>query len=135
MSRETFDLNIRPRLVERKYSERVSRFSRAAIARALADPLFVEVLGAEYDLDVIRRNALPFKRTSGVYFLFLAGELVYVGQSWHVLGRLAEHQPGVHGDPLKPWDAVSVQEFAPERLIELETNFIAAFRPRYNKAR
>lgn len=42
MSRETFDLNIRPRLVERKYSDRVSRFSVVAIDSAIDNPAFVE---------------------------------------------------------------------------------------------
>jgi hypothetical protein len=135
MSRETFDLNIRPRLVERVYSERVTRFSVAAIDRALADPLFREILGAHYDLAAIRDGARHFKRTSGVYFLFLGIELVYVGQSWHVPARLADHLPGVNGDELKTWDAYAVQEHEPELLIELERQFIAAFSPRYNRTR
>lgn len=42
MSRETFDLNIRPRLVERKYSDRVSRFSVLAIDAAIDNPSFTE---------------------------------------------------------------------------------------------
>lgn len=42
LSRETFDLNIRPRLLERRYGERVVRFSRLAIDQALADPTFEE---------------------------------------------------------------------------------------------
>lgn len=42
MSRETFDLNIRPRLVERKYSDRVSRFSVVAIDAAIDNPGFTE---------------------------------------------------------------------------------------------
>lgn len=45
MSRETFDLNIRPRLIERKYSERVSRFSRVAIEKAIEDPSYSEQEG------------------------------------------------------------------------------------------
>ncbi len=42
MSRETFDLNIRPRLVERKYSDRVSRFAVVAIDAAIDNPAFQE---------------------------------------------------------------------------------------------
>lgn len=42
MSRETFDLNIRPRLVERKYSDRVSRFALVAIDAAIDNPAFQE---------------------------------------------------------------------------------------------
>jgi site-specific recombinase XerD len=42
LSRETFDLNIRPRLVERKYSDRVSRFSVVAIDAAMDNPAFTE---------------------------------------------------------------------------------------------
>lgn len=42
MSRETFDLSIRPRLVERKYSDRVARFSRIAIEAAIDNPAFHE---------------------------------------------------------------------------------------------
>lgn len=42
LSRETFDLNIRPRLVERVYSDRVSRFSVLAIDAAIDNPAFTE---------------------------------------------------------------------------------------------
>jgi integrase len=42
LSRETFDLNIRPRLVERAYSDRVSRFSVLAIDAAIDNPAFTE---------------------------------------------------------------------------------------------
>lgn len=42
LSRETFDLNIRPRLVERAYSDRVSRFSVLAIDAAIDNPAFSE---------------------------------------------------------------------------------------------
>lgn len=42
LSRETFDLNIRPRLVERVYSDRVSRFSEVAIEAAIDNPAFTE---------------------------------------------------------------------------------------------
>ena len=42
LSREIFDLNIRPRLIERKYSDRVTRFDQVAIEAAIADPSFEE---------------------------------------------------------------------------------------------
>lgn len=135
LSRETFDLNIRPRLVERKFSERVSRFSKAAIDHAIRDPLFVEHVGCLYDLDRMRERAAAFKRQPGVYFLFNAGELVYIGQSWNVAARLADHQPGVHGDAEKPWDAFVVQEFDADRLVTMEAHFLTVFAPKYNRAR
>lgn len=47
LSRETFDLNIRPRLVERKYTDRVSRFSVLAIDAAIDNPSFTEAEGGE----------------------------------------------------------------------------------------
>lgn len=47
LSRETFDLNIRPRLVERAYSDRVSRFSVLAIDAAIDNPSFTEAEGGE----------------------------------------------------------------------------------------
>jgi integrase len=47
LSRETFDLSIRPRLVERKYSDRVSRFSQIAIEAAIDNPAFAEHEGGE----------------------------------------------------------------------------------------
>lgn len=47
LSRETFDLNIRPRLVERAYSDRVSRFSVLAIDAAIDNPSFTEAEGSE----------------------------------------------------------------------------------------
>jgi integrase len=42
LSRDTFDSNIRPRLVERAYSDRVTRFSRIAIEAAIDNPSFEE---------------------------------------------------------------------------------------------
>ena len=47
LSRETFDLSIRPRLVERAYSDRVSRFSVLAIEAAIDNPAFTESEGGE----------------------------------------------------------------------------------------
>lgn len=47
LSRETFDLSIRPRLVERAYSDRVSRFSVLAIDAAIDNPAFTESEGGE----------------------------------------------------------------------------------------
>ena len=47
---------------------------------------------APYTKAEIMAAALPANRTSGVYFLMLDDEVVYVGQSVDVLGRISRHK-------------------------------------------
>lgn len=88
---------------------------------------------SEVELSEIAERSIPFSGlTPAVYFLFQAGELVYIGQSNHVYGRLAGHVPGVRGDPSKPWDRVTILEVPADELVLLEGLLIHRFRPPYN---
>src|SRR5690554_2677144 len=98
MSRETFDEDIRPRLFERRYSPRVTRFSKAAIDAALENPKYIERPPGEVEIEKLREFARPFTFWTGIYFLFLDDELVYVGQALHIPSRLCDHVPGVNRD-------------------------------------
>jgi hypothetical protein len=68
-------------------------------------------------------------RHSGVYFLFHAGEVVYVGQSNSVLRRIGEHM----SDCRKAFDSVAFIACQALNRLWLEAQYIERFRPRYNQ--
>lgn len=69
-------------------------------------------------------------QTSAVYFLLLAGRVVYVGKSISLLSRIARHQR----DRDKEFDSFNFIPCPPERLDELEAKYILAFMPWRNRA-
>lgn len=69
----------------------------------------------------------PFKRLTGVYFLFLSGEIVYIGQSINIMKRLIEHD--FDG---KVFDSFGYLEFEKKYLNYEERRLIKLYRPRYN---
>lgn len=75
-------------------------------------------------------TAVPAATMSGVYFLILRGEVVYVGQSVDVFGRLSRH--------LKtgriPFDCFNIVPAEVDALDDLEAQYIAALVPRHNKS-
>lgn len=64
---------------------------------------------------------------TGIYFMCLKNEVVYVGQSTSVPGRLKQH-----GDS-KEYDRVYFVRVASEQLNEVENRFIKALNPKYNR--
>lgn len=48
MSRETFDSNIRPRVIERAYGGRVKRYLKVAVEQAMLDPSYAEAEGTMF---------------------------------------------------------------------------------------
>ena len=92
-------------------------------------------MGAE-GIDMATLQSLLAQRTHpltilcGIYFLFQDGEIVYVGQSQHILARIYSHL-----DADKLFDAYAYLEFPPQELDTREAWFIDQLHPRENKAK
>lgn len=65
---------------------------------------------------------------SGVYFLYRDSVVVYVGQAVDVRRRLGDHI----GEGVKVFDAVSMIECPPHRLLTVERHYIKQLLPEYN---
>ena len=77
--------------------------------------------------DVIIEMASPVHQVCCVYFLILAGELVYVGKTINLAKRLGRHlQDG------KAFDSVSFLECKKRDLARLEMAYISSLKPKYN---
>jgi predicted GIY-YIG superfamily endonuclease len=75
------------------------------------------------------RSAAPIDRLSsgpGVYALFRAGELIYVGKSTNVAFRLSQHLED------KDFDAASFISLPAHRITEVEALLIRALKPKLN---
>lgn len=72
--------------------------------------------------------AIPFRLVTGIYFLILDGEIVYVGQSIDCTGRLSDHAK----DMGKPFDSIYIIDAEADELNHLEGYYIRLFRPIYN---
>lgn len=81
-----------------------------------------------YDINEILTRSFNLPRITGIYFLILKGEIVYVGQSTNVHTRTASHLLE------KQFDRVSVVECAAEHLNKLELLYIRKFNPPLNIA-
>lgn len=70
-----------------------------------------------------------FKLTKGIYFLFLKGELVYVGRSLNVYARIQQHVD----ERIKEFDHSFIQLVGSGiSLSKLERQYIIAYSPKYN---
>ena len=79
----------------------------------------------------IARRAVTKPRTlCGVYFLLLRDQVVYVGQSVDVMGRVTSH---ITADPRRLWDSFSVLECQADRLCVTERAYLDQLLPPYNK--
>ena len=62
------------------------------------------------DPHALRTNSIPRAgNVSGVYFLFDGDELVYVGQGWNCLLRVAEHTRKDSDKVFTHWNFVEIQ--------------------------
>ena len=77
-----------------------------------------------YAEDIIQ-HALPWKKSSGVYFLVHDNEIVYVGQSVHIYSRIAQHQD-------KTFDRYAFVPCKEELLDVLESLYIHVLKPKLN---
>lgn len=72
----------------------------------------------------ILEAAIPMPSASGIYFLLKGMEVIYIGQSVDLLHRIARHRR--EG---REFDGYAHIICPPERLDELEAQYIAAFAP------
>jgi excinuclease UvrABC nuclease subunit len=77
------------------------------------------------DGEQIAKLALPWQRSSGVYFLVQDQEVVYVGQSVNIYSRIAQH-------PDKKFDKYAFVPCEVELLDKLESLYIHTLKPRLN---
>jgi hypothetical protein len=75
-------------------------------------------------------RAVPYKPECGIYFLILEGEIVYVGQSTDYHSRVKSHTLA----KAIQFDAVAFVRVAHGYLNNVEAEYIARLRPRFNIA-
>ena len=103
------------------------RYSATFGTRAEAEGWAAAVKGTQLPVSLRQIAALPrYKKTSGVYFLFLANELIYVGQSKNLHSRVADHNI--------QFDEFSFVAVPTDKLDAVEAFFIDRLRPRLNRA-
>lgn len=83
-----------------------------------------------YDLNKLRKTAQRVELVTGIYFLFLDDELVYIGKSVNVISRIGGHL----SDPLKTFTHFTFVPVPLERLAKEELRLIRRFRPRLNRS-
>jgi hypothetical protein len=101
------------RLAELSNFEKMSVVSAALTNKTLLDG------------EQIARLALPWSKSSGVYFLVQDQEVVYVGQSVNIYSRIAQH-------PDKKFDKYAFVPCEIEMLDKLESLYIHTLKPRLN---
>jgi hypothetical protein len=109
------------------------RFQRQQIAREAGAASIVpqRVLDAmkatDYTGDELATSGIPYEASCGVYFLIHKGEVVYVGQSIDLLGRISKHRR--EG---KVFDAFNFIPCERGRALALEAQYITALLPALN---
>lgn len=84
------------------------------------------------DLSAIRQGAQAIAgNTSGVYFLFYQEELVYIGQGWNCLLRVAEHTRKESVKVFTHWAYLPIESESERKAIERE--FRRQYAPKYNQ--
>jgi hypothetical protein len=77
----------------------------------------------------ITTNANPFELLRGCYLMYQDNELVYVGVSRDIAGRLAQHRL----EKTKQWDAIKyIPEDSYIDALKIEAFFIHNYKPKYN---
>jgi len=101
------------RLAELSAFEKMSVVSAALTNKTLLDG------------EQIAKLALPWERSSGIYFLVQDQEVVYVGQSVNIYSRIAQH-------PDKKFQKYAFVPCEVELLDKLESLYIHTLKPRLN---
>ncbi len=84
------------------------------------------------DPNALRASACPLEgNVSGVYFLYDEDELVYIGQGWNCLLRVAEHTRKESDKRFTHWSFVAVASESERKALERELRLMHS--PRYNK--
>lgn len=86
----------------------------------------------QFEYEEITPNSLviyPVRLIRGIYFLYRARELVYIGQSINVVSRIGTHLK----EGVKEFDSYKYLEIGPEvELTPIEIYFIRKYKPKYN---
>lgn len=102
-----------------------------SIGLTLSTAMPVSVLNAvreiPHSIHEVLLASVPMRHGSGIYFLLRNKEVVYVGQSVDVLGRISRHRR--EG---RAFDAYAYIDCAPEEMDRLERLYIRAFVPEEN---
>lgn len=84
------------------------------------------------EIPELQRTSMPLLgNCSGVYFLFHDEALVYVGQGWNCLLRVAEHTRKDSDKVFTSWSFIPVDDQRERK--ELELQLRASLKPKYNK--
>ena len=84
------------------------------------------------DPHLLRTTAVPLGgHVSGVYFLYDGEELVYIGQGWNCLLRVAEHTRKESDKRFTHWTFTLVESESERKALERELRRLHA--PKYNK--
>lgn len=129
---EKFDLQHRARLIETAHLELVRREEMLAEkSKALDDGRWcssapVPIADIPGLVTLISQEESNFTSYHVVYFLVNRGEVVYVGQSKRILGRLSDYDD-------KEFSSVFFIRVPSEKAIEIERQWIIKLAPKYNK--
>jgi len=77
----------------------------------------------------IINKSKEFNNKCGIYFLLNKTEIVYIGQSKHILNRIFAH----YKDPNKIFNKYFYVEVDKDKLDKTEAEYIIKFTPKYNK--
>ena len=84
------------------------------------------------EISELQKTSMPvLGNCSGVYFLFDDDALVYVGQGWNCLLRVAEHTKKDSDKVFNNWSYIPVDSEQERK--ELESQLRASLKPKYNK--
>jgi len=86
-------------------------------------------MGESFDLDLkdILKNKINFIKTSGVYFLILNNEIIYIGMSNHLFRRINQHL-----NDGKIFDSFYYMKSKLDNCKALESFYIKKFKPKFN---
>jgi len=86
----------------------------------------------QLDIEQLRKDATRLRGAcSGVYLLFSEEELVYVGEGWNCLLRVAEHTRRNSNKAFLSWNFIPINDEQERKIFERDLR--RQHRPLYNK--
>lgn len=86
----------------------------------------------EIDIHTLQTSSQPMLgNTSGVYFLFQENELVYIGQGWNCILRVAEHTRKDSEKIFSHWNFIAIESEYERKQVEKE--LLKIYAPKFNK--
>jgi len=86
----------------------------------------------QLDIEQLRKDATQLQGArSGVYFLFSEEKLVYVGEGWNCLLRVAEHTRRDWNKAFLSWNFVPIDDKQERKALERDLR--RKYRPLYNR--